>query len=69
MKVKASSDVIFPPPPSHHAQHAEAAHKVMQNLGYSQYVVQGGDWGAFIVRWRATLYPDSVKAVHRNMGR
>ena len=52
-----------------HPQHAEATHKVMQNLGYSQYVVQGGDWGAFIVRWLATVYPDSVNAVHMNMVR
>lgn len=50
-----------------HAQHAEVMHKVMTKLGYKQYVVQGGDWGAFIVRYMATMYPDNVKAMHTNM--
>lgn len=50
-----------------HVQHAEAMHKVMQNLGYMQYVAQGGDWGAEIVRCLAVLYPDNVKAIHLNM--
>ena len=52
-----------------HIHHAEVMHKLMQRLGYNQYVVQGGDWGAFIVRCLAIMYPDSVKAVHQNMVR
>lgn len=27
------------------AQYAEVCHKLMQKLGYKQYVTQGGDWG------------------------
>lgn len=27
-------------------QYAEVAHKLMQELGYAEYVTQGGDWGA-----------------------
>ena len=27
------------------AQYAEICHKLMQRLGYKEYVTQGGDWG------------------------
>jgi pimeloyl-ACP methyl ester carboxylesterase len=47
--------------------HAELMHKVMSKLGYEQYAVQGGDWGAIIVRCMALKYPGSIKAVHTNM--
>ena len=50
-------------------QHAETMHKLMQRLGYQEYVVQGGDWGGFIVRCIAILYPDNAKAMHVNMVR
>lgn len=50
-----------------HVHHAEAMHKVMSKLGYNEYVVQGGDWGAFITRCLAIMYPESVKAIHMNM--
>lgn len=50
-----------------HIHHAEVMHKLMTRLGYKQYVVQGGDWGAFIVRCLGIMYPESVKAVHMNM--
>ena len=48
-------------------QHAEVLHKVMIRLGYDRYVVQGGDWGAFMVRTVAFLYPEHVLAMHTNM--
>ncbi|KAI9747947.1 MAG: hypothetical protein M1835_001929 [Candelina submexicana] len=48
-------------------QHAEVMHKVMTKLGYSSYVVQGGDWGSWITRCIAQLYPSHVKAIHLNM--
>ncbi|KAL9597095.1 MAG: hypothetical protein Q9219_005378 [cf. Caloplaca sp. 3 TL-2023] len=50
-----------------HEQHAQTFHKLMQKLGYDKYVVQGGDWGSFIVRTMAILYPDNIQAMHINM--
>ncbi|KAK5234248.1 glycosylphosphatidylinositol anchor biosynthesis [Exophiala xenobiotica] len=50
-----------------HVHHAEVMHKLMSRLGYKQYVVQGGDWGAFITRCLGIMYPESVKAIHMNM--
>lgn len=49
------------------AQYAETVHKLMLQLGYSQYVTQGGDWGFYITRAVGLLYPESVKASHINM--
>jgi pimeloyl-ACP methyl ester carboxylesterase len=48
-------------------RHAEVFNKLMHKLGYARYVVQGGDWGSWVVRSMALLYPDTVKAVHLNM--
>ena len=50
-------------------QHAEFLHKIMLRLGYEEYFVQGGDWGAFIVQTLAFTYPRHVKAMHVNMVR
>ena len=50
-----------------HTQHAEVMHKIMLRLGYDTYVVQGGDWGSFMVRSMAVTYPEHVKAMHCNM--
>ena len=50
-----------------HPQHAEVMHKIMLRLGYDKYVVQGGDWGSFMVRSIALMYPEHVKAMHVNM--
>lgn len=50
-----------------HIHHAEVMQKLMLKLGYNHYVVQGGDWGAFIIRCLALMYPDNVEAVHTNM--
>ncbi|KAL1456956.1 hypothetical protein WDU94_001639 [Cyamophila willieti] len=41
--------------------------KLMARLGYQQFYVQGGDWGAFIAANMATLYPENVKGLHSNM--
>lgn len=38
--------------------------KLMQLLGYDNYVVQGGDWGSPISSWHARLAPESVLALH-----
>lgn len=32
------------------SQYAELCHKLMLQLGYDEYVTQGGDWGFFITR-------------------
>ncbi|RFU24501.1 hypothetical protein B7463_g11834, partial [Scytalidium lignicola] len=48
-------------------QYAEALHKVMIGLGYDQYVVQGGDWGAIILRAIAHAYPAHVRGLHTNL--
>jgi hypothetical protein len=47
--------------------HARVFNKLMNKLGYEKYVVQGGDWGSWVVRAMATLYPGNVRAVHLNM--
>lgn len=47
-------------------KYAEACHKVMMNLGYDQYVVQGGDWGFVICRVLTHQYPKHVKGIHTN---
>uniref|UniRef100_A0A8D8USB9 Epoxide hydrolase n=1 Tax=Cacopsylla melanoneura TaxID=428564 RepID=A0A8D8USB9_9HEMI len=41
--------------------------KLMARLGYPQFYVQGGDWGAFIAANMATLFPENVKGLHSNM--
>lgn len=40
---------------------------LMERLGYSRYVVQGGDWGARIVTAMAEQRPDRVASIHLNM--
>lgn len=48
-------------------QYAETCHRLMQKLGYKQYVTQGGDWGMYITRTIGLQYPDYCKASHINM--
>ncbi|OAG38760.1 hypothetical protein AYO21_06955 [Fonsecaea monophora] len=48
-------------------QHAETLHKLMERLGYDQYVTQGGDWGYYITRAISALYPSHCRATHFNM--
>jgi len=48
------------------AQHAETCHKLMLQLGYMQYVTQGGDVGTTITRAIGSFFPESCKASHVN---
>lgn len=41
----------------------------MHDLGYPQYVTQGGDWGFYITRIIGLLYSESCLASHINMVR
>lgn len=46
---------------------AELFHRLMVELGYRRYLVQGGDWGAAIGAWMAHGHPDACAALHLNM--
>ena len=39
----------------------------MQRLGYTHYVAQGGDWGAFVVDQMGLQAPTGLLAIHTNM--
>ena len=41
--------------------------ELMKRLGYSRYVAQGGDWGAFVVDQMGLQAPDGLLAIHTNM--
>lgn len=49
-------------------QYAETCHKLMLQLGYTQYVTQAGDWGFHITRTIGLLYPSHCRASHINGG-
>ncbi|PGH18720.1 hypothetical protein AJ80_04373 [Polytolypa hystricis UAMH7299] len=49
------------------AQYAETANKLMLQLGYDQYVTQGGDWGYVISRVLGKNHPEHCVASHLNM--
>jgi pimeloyl-ACP methyl ester carboxylesterase len=40
---------------------------LMQRLGYTRYVAQGGDWGAFVVDQMGLQAPTGLLAIHTNM--
>jgi len=40
---------------------------LMKRLGYSRYVAQGGDWGAFVVDQMGVQAPAGLLAIHTNM--
>ncbi|PCI76368.1 MAG: hypothetical protein COB20_10885 [SAR86 cluster bacterium] len=40
---------------------------LMQRLGYEQYAIAGGDWGAIINRFLANNYPERLLGLHSNM--
>jgi pimeloyl-ACP methyl ester carboxylesterase len=46
---------------------AKAWHELMQRLGYTRYVAQGGDWGAIISEVMAAQAPTGLLGVHTNM--
>jgi pimeloyl-ACP methyl ester carboxylesterase len=41
--------------------------QLMKRLGYSRYVAQGGDWGAFVVDQMGLQAPAGLLAIHTNM--
>ena len=45
---------------------ARAWTQLMQRLGYSRYVAQGGDWGAFVTTAMAQQRPPGLAAIHLN---
>jgi pimeloyl-ACP methyl ester carboxylesterase len=46
---------------------ARAWAELMHRLGYSRYVAQGGDWGAFVVDQMGLQAPEGLLAIHTNM--
>src|SRR5215203_3837151 len=46
---------------------ARAWAKLMTRLGYTRYVAQGGDWGAFVVDQMGLQAPAGLLAIHTNM--
>jgi pimeloyl-ACP methyl ester carboxylesterase len=40
---------------------------LMKRLGYSRYVAQGGDWGAFVVDFMGVQAPPGLLGIHTNM--
>ncbi|NKB31774.1 MAG: alpha/beta fold hydrolase [Pseudomonadales bacterium] len=40
---------------------------LMERIGYQQYAIAGGDWGAIINRHLANHYPDRLIGMHSNM--
>src|SRR4029453_17221788 len=41
--------------------------ELMKRLGYTRYVAQGGDWGAFVVDQIGLQAPAGLLAIHTNM--
>ena len=41
--------------------------ELMERLGYTRYVAQGGDWGAFVVDQMGLQAPAGLLAIHSNM--
>lgn len=41
--------------------------KLMERLGFSQFYLQGGDWGSLITTNMAQMKPQNVKGLHLNM--
>jgi epoxide hydrolase len=48
------------------ARTARAWAIVMQRLGYTRYVAQGGDWGAYVTTAMAQQRPSGLAAIHLN---
>jgi pimeloyl-ACP methyl ester carboxylesterase len=46
---------------------ARAWDLLMKRLGYSRYVAQGGDWGAFVVDQMGMQAPEGLLGIHTNM--
>jgi pimeloyl-ACP methyl ester carboxylesterase len=41
--------------------------ELMKRLGYTRYVAQGGDWGAFVVDFMGVQAPPGLLGIHTNM--
>ena len=41
--------------------------ELMKRLGYTRYVAQGGDWGAFVVDYMGVQAPPGLLGIHNNM--
>jgi pimeloyl-ACP methyl ester carboxylesterase len=46
---------------------ARAWAELMKRLGYTRYVAQGGDWGAFVVDFMGVQAPPGLLGIHTNM--
>ncbi|HEX7252315.1 MAG TPA: alpha/beta fold hydrolase [Thermoanaerobaculia bacterium] len=46
---------------------ARAWAELMKRLGYTRFVAQGGDWGAFVVDFMGIQAPPGLLAIHTNM--
>jgi pimeloyl-ACP methyl ester carboxylesterase len=46
---------------------ARAWAELMKRLGYTRYVAQGGDWGAFVVDYMGVQAPPGLLGIHTNM--
>ena len=46
---------------------ARAWAELMKRLGYTRYVAQGGDWGAFVVDYMGLQAPPGLLGIHTNM--
>jgi pimeloyl-ACP methyl ester carboxylesterase len=46
---------------------ARAWAELMKRLGYTRYVAQGGDWGAFVVDYMGVQAPRGLLGIHTNM--
>jgi pimeloyl-ACP methyl ester carboxylesterase len=46
---------------------ARAWAELMRRLGYTRYVAQGGDWGAFVVDYMGVQAPPGLLGIHNNM--
>lgn len=46
---------------------AKIQHELVMGLGYKEYVVQGGDWGATVSKWMAELFPENCIGIHLNL--
>ena len=61
---------VFSDPPSLPGMHigriSQRLHNMMQRLGYAEYGIQGGDWGAAIGMEMARTFPASIVGLHLN---
>ena len=78
-KIEEAFDVVIPSMPGYGfsgkptttgwgpERMARAWAELMKRLGYTRYVAQGGDWGAFVVDQMGLQSPEGLLAIHSNM--